>query len=196
MTRAWDPFDIRDRSAEKADERIRINETRASCLESLKREFGDDFLGGFERTDYAARNYGGLLLQDGELSSKENYIKLLGAYPICVTTTGLHGSIGWKMGEYVAFSKAIVSERLTYETPGDFGEGRNYLGFDTAEGCVDAVRELISDAGLRQKIINNNHNYYLKYLKPDVAIKRTLDIALSGQSAGGLAARTTPIRRG
>ena len=57
------------------------------------------------------------------------------------------------MGEYVAFSKAIVAERLTYETTGRVsGQGRDYLGFDTVEGCVDAVRKLFSDAGLRHEI--------------------------------------------
>jgi hypothetical protein len=182
MTRAWDPSDRADRSDEKVRERIRVNETRASCLEALRREFGDDFLGGFERTDYAVRNYRELLLPDDEISLKQNYVKLLGAYPICVSTTGLHRSIPWKMGEYVAFSKAIVSERLSYELPGDFEEGQNFLGFDTAEECVDAARKLFADGDLRGQIMKNNFNYYLKYVEPSHEIQRTLNIGMLGKT--------------
>ncbi len=186
MTRAWDPFDHVDRSDEKTKERIRVNETRARCLEALRQEFGDDFLGGFERTDYAVRNYRELLLNDDEISRKENYVKLLGACPICVSTRGLHQSIGWKMGEYVAFSKAIVSERLSYEIPGDFNEGQNFLGFDTAEECVDAARRLFADEGLRAKIMINNNKYYCEYVEPAHAIQRTCNIGISGRRSGRL----------
>jgi hypothetical protein len=178
ITRAWDPFDHKERSDEKTKERIRLNETRASCLGALRQEFGDDFFGGFERTDYAVRNYRELLLQDDEISLKENYIKLLATYPICVSTNGLHRSIGWKMGEYVAFSRAILSERLCHEIPGDFRDGQNYLGFDTARGCVDAARALFADAASRAQIMENNYNYYNEYVEAKMSIQRTLNIGL------------------
>jgi hypothetical protein len=179
ITRAWDPIDNPDRSREKIGERIRINETRARCIELLRQEFGNRFLGGFVHTDYAARNYNHALLQDNRISAKETYIKLLSQYPVCIATTGLHGSIGWKLGEYVAFSKAIVSERLNYQIPGDFKPRENYLEFDEPKQCVNAVVELLSGAALRYEMMKRNHNYYLTYLKPDAMIRRTLDIGLS-----------------
>jgi hypothetical protein len=183
MTRAWDPFDNSERPDEKIKERVRLNETRARIIELLRQEFGDDFLGGFSHTDYAVRNYGPMLLPDAEISAKENYVRVLGSYPICVATAGLHGSIGWKMGEYVAFSRAIVSETMTCQVPGDFKEGRNYLRFDTAERCVDAARELFSDAGMRRRIMKANHEYYLSRLKPEAMIKMTLEIGLSERTS-------------
>ncbi len=179
MTRAWDPHDAPDRPKEKIAERMLINETRARCIELLRDRFGSGFLGGFAHTDYAARNYGSALLQDREASGKENYIKLLRGHAVCVATTGLHGSIGWKMGEYVAFSKAIVSEKLNYQVPGDFKAGKNYLEFSEPEQCVEAVAELLSNAHLRHGMMKANHLYYLTFLKPDRMIKRTLDLALS-----------------
>lgn len=179
ITRAWDPFDHPDRSEEKVAERMRINETRARCLGLLRREFADCFLGGFWHTDYAARNYANALLPNNEVAEKKNYIKLLTQYPICVTTTGLHGSIGWKMGEYVAFSRAIVSETLKYDVPGVFKQGKNYVGFDEPDQCVNAVHELLSYAGLRHDMMKTNHQYYLSYLKPDAMIRRTLKIGLA-----------------
>ena len=179
ITRAWDPFDHPDRSEEKIAERIGINESRARCIKLLKREFGDSALAGFLHTEYAARHYADILLRDNKISAKGNYIKLLPLYLICVQTTGLHGSIGWKMGEYVAFSRAIVSEKLNYDVPGDFKEGQNFLAFDEPEQCASAVNDLLSDANLRHAMMQANHEYYLNYLKPDVMLRRTLKIALA-----------------
>jgi hypothetical protein len=182
ITRVWDPYDHPDRSEEKVAERIRINETRARCVELLRKEFDDCFLGGLVHTDYAERNYFHALLPDNLISEKKNYVELLKQYPVCVTTTGLHGSIGWKMGEYVAFSRAIVSERLNYEVPGDFEQGQNFLEFHEPERCVNAAHELLSDADLRHDMMMKNHDYYLSYLKPDAMIRRTLEIAFSNRN--------------
>jgi hypothetical protein len=172
ICRTWDPFDVSD--PKKTAERFRLNEMRARCIELLRDEFGSCFLGGFMHDDYAVRNYPHLLLTDNEISKKGNYITLLNRYPIGVTTTGLHDSVGWKMGEYVAFSKAIVSERLNYEVPGHFRAGTNYLEFDEPAQCVEAVRELISNNDLRYEMMKSNHEYYLAYLQPDAMVRKTL----------------------
>lgn len=186
ITRAWDPADNADRSSEKMMERVQLNETRARCIELLRQQFGDRFLGGFIHTDYAQKNYQSALLLDERLAAKENYVKLLSRYPVCIATTGLHGSTGWKMGEYVAFSRAIVSEKLNYQVPGDFLPSENYLEFDDPKRCADEVHRLLSDAALRQRLMKTNHQYYLSYLRPDSMIRRTLDIALSEGGNSGL----------
>jgi hypothetical protein len=46
---------------------------------------------------------------------------------------GLYESNGWKLGEYVAGSKAIVSEHLHYDAPGNFSPEQNYLEFNSAD---------------------------------------------------------------
>ena len=181
ITRTWDPFDNADRSEHKIGERISTNETRAHCIRLLRKEFSDRFLGGFIHTDYAAKNYAGALLSSNEISEKQNYIKLLRQYPVCVTTTGLHGSIGWKMGEYVAFSRAIVSESLNYEVPGDFRQSKNYLAFNEPDQCIKGVHDLLTDDDLRYRMMQANHEYYRRYLKPDAMIRRTLKIGLTGR---------------
>lgn|SRR5882724_457537 len=184
MTRAWDPFDHPERTREKIEERIWINETRAKCIQLLRKEFGPRFMGGLQHTDYAVRNFRDALLPSDQSSAQVNYIRLLSLYPICVATTGLHRSIGWKLGEYVAFSRAIVTERLYSEVPGDFQSGLNYLEFGAPEFCLNAVHRLLSDPDLRLRMMQANHEYYLAYLKPDVMIRRTLQLALTHQAAG------------
>jgi hypothetical protein len=177
MARAWDPFDQLDRAPQRQEERAAINETRARCVLLLRKEFGPAFSGGFKHTEYALKHYRHVLLEDPARASKRNYVELLAAHPICVATTGLHGSIGWKFAEYVAFSKAIVSERLNYEVPGDMVENRNYLEFRTPEECVEKAVELYRDAERRRAMMEANHHYYLEYLRPDQLILRTLEAA-------------------
>jgi hypothetical protein len=174
MARAWDPADQADREHEQREQRVEINQTRARCVVLLRKEFGAAFTGGFKHTPYAIQQYRHVLLDDPSLASKRTYLDLLASHPICVATTGLHGSIGWKFGEYVAFSKAIVSEQLLCSVPGHLTAGMHYLEFHTPEECVEAAVALFEDAELRHKMMNANSDYYNTYLRPDQMIARTL----------------------
>ena len=178
IARAWDPDnDPPGLSVKEKSERGRINEMRAQCIELLRKELGCFFYGGFVQSDYACRNFKELLLENASVSGKKNYIALLKEYPICIATTGLHGSIGWKMGEYVAFAKAIVSERLNCEVPCGFEKELNYLEFDTAEVCLKQTMKLVQNRQIRHKIMFNNRLYFEKCLRPDKLVLRTLNIA-------------------
>lgn len=178
MARAWDPSgEGIDLSAEQKIERRQINETRARCIDLLRKEFGSRFYGGFARTAYAKDNYGKLLLDNELVSGKKTYISLLRQYPICIATTGLHGSIGWKMAEYVAFSKAIVSEKLHSEVPGKFDVGKNYLEFRTPEDCLQETTKLFENSQVRLQMMQDNWVYYKTQLAPDQLVMKTLRIA-------------------
>ena len=79
---------------------------RAQTIEILRETFGSRFNGGFIHTEYAERHFPRQLVADNRYSEQGAYIDLLRRHPICIATAGLHGSVGWKLGEYVAFSKA------------------------------------------------------------------------------------------
>lgn len=178
MTRAWDPEDEPPGlSVEKKVERMQINEMRARCIERLRKELGPNFYGGFAQTKYAIEHYKDLLLESALIAGKRNYLSLLLQNPICIATAGLHGSIGWKLAEYVAFSKSIVSERLESVVPCGFEAHRNYLEFDTPDTCVRQTMKLIEDPQCRQQMMENNWQYYNEHLMPDKLVLRTLNIA-------------------
>ena len=178
MVKPFDPHSKPDRPREKIEERIQINTVRASCIKLLRKEFGNNFYGGFYHTDYSKNNYKEYLMPDSKSSLKKNYIKLLKSFNICVANTGLHGSIGWKFAEYVAFSKAIITEKLNYEIPGDLENGKNYLEFTSPEDCVNKASQLFSDKELRSYIMTNNAKYYQSYLRPDSLVLNTILTAL------------------
>lgn len=174
MSGLWDP----ETTARKyRDERVQINEMRVQCVRRLRKEFGRSFMGGLIPNEYAKKNFPDCLVENERMTLFGNYIRLLRKYPIAVATTGLHNSIGWKFGEYVAFSRAIVSERLHYEAPG-LKSGKHYLEFNTPDECVDSVAKLFSDKSLRDEMMEANHLYYEKYLRPDQLVWNALSIAL------------------
>ncbi len=183
LVAAYDPYDDPARSQEKIDDRIFINETRARCLTLLKDALGPRFTGGFSHSRFTAEHYPDLVVPPGA-SSQQNYLQTLQSFPICVASTGLHGSTGWKLGEYVAFSKAILSERLVYDTPGAFEPGRNYIEFTSPEECLNGAVRLIEDVALRQQLMQSNAAYYRAYLRPDALVRNALTTALEKVGQG------------
>ena len=178
MTKAYDPYDIPNRPPEKIKERDANNEFRAACIRQLRKELGDLFYGGFTHTPYAMKQYPDQLIEARPQGNKKNYLKRVKAFPIGITTIGLHGSNGWKLAEYVALSNAIITEKLLYEVPGQFRENRNYLEFSSVDTCVAQAKKLIKDNVLRAKMMAENHAYYHRYLRPDVLILNALKAAL------------------
>jgi len=177
MTRTWNPYN-KTRKNSKVTERVELNDMRAACITELRREFKDDFFGGFMHTSYAKANYPEALLENNEFSKKKNYVDMLRNYPICISTTGLHSSIGWKFAEYIAFSKAIISEKLNFETSNSLSVGTNYLEFCDLNSCLEATHTLFTDKDLRSLLMKNNALYYHKHLKPDQLILQTILHAL------------------
>jgi hypothetical protein len=178
IARTWDPRANKQRSPEKIAEIEQMNETRAACIRLLRQNFGRHFFGGFVHDDYASRHFHDCLLPHKHLSKPPQYLKLLKKYPIGVATTGLHGSIGWKLAEYVAHAKAVVSEQLTFQVPGDFAPEQNYLAFASPEAAVAQVMRLFDDQDLRYRLMHNNYQYYHAFLRPDALVLHSLLRAL------------------
>jgi hypothetical protein len=177
LTAAYDPYEGPDRSKEKIEDRIHVNETRARCMRALREALGTRFTGGFSASKYTLAHYPDLALPP-EATSQKNYLQTLKSFPICVATTGLHRSNGWKLAEYIAFSKAILTEKLAFEVPGHFKAARNYLEFSSPEECVHGALKLIEDRNLRQALMHNNAAYYQLHLRPDRLIRNALTVAL------------------
>jgi hypothetical protein len=178
MTRAWNPADT-------ADERVRpdivaLNESRAQLIRVARTAFGDRFYGGLLVDDFARRHYPDCLLSTAAAGSKTNFLAQVRRSSICIASTGLWGSIGWKMAEYIAASRAIVSEPLHYELPGDFAAGRNYLEFSTADGLCEAVERLLTSAALRREMMHANWAYYHGWVRPDAFVQRTIRTVVEG----------------
>jgi hypothetical protein len=175
FTRLWDPANVIDIYKEDCNN---VNNMRIGCVRALRREFGERYNGGLQANPYTLRVARDLIV-DEKLTAKANYLKLTRQAGICITTLGVVGSNGWRIGEFIAGAKAIVCEKLRYPVPGDFLPGKNYLEFTTPEECVAQVKILMDDPALRFHLMQNNSLYYHAYLRPDKLIWNTLHAVLA-----------------
>lgn len=172
-TRLWNP----DETNQKHNKELRekINNQRIEYILACKKEFGKSFTGGLFDDEYTNKKAKSLILPT-KVSNKKNYLDILKKHNICIATTGLHKSIGWKMGEYIAASRAIVSETLNYDVPGNFVNKKNYLEFDNSDNLLEKLEYLLSKPRETEQIMTNNYNYYKNYLHPEQLILNTLKI--------------------
>ena len=155
-----------------------INASRIASIKACKEAFGDRFIGGVYDNS-TSHKYAPDLIVSNEYTHKLKFLELVRKSNICIGTTGLHNSIGWKMGEYVAASRAIISEPLQYELPGNFEEGTNYLKFENTDELVNKIEHLLTDRKKLQEMMISNYEYYKAYLKPDKMILNSLQQVLS-----------------
>ena len=120
-----------------------------------------------------------MVVTDNTVTSKRSYLTLMKRHPVCVATTGLHGSNGWKLAEYVACARAVLTEPLRYEVPGSFSRNQNYLEFTTPGECLQRAEELMLDDTVRTRLMRNNADYYRSSLRPDALVFNALSLALA-----------------
>ena len=174
LTRVWDHDDDPGRSDEKRRHFMELNAMRAECVRRLRKAFGSRFSGGLADTPLARSLFPDAIFREPALTRKKAYLNLVKSHSIGVTTGGLHGSLGGKLGEYVAMSRAVVTERLECRVAGNFREGTHFLSFATPEQCVDQVKLLMEDRATRTAMMAANHRYYRDYLDPTRVIANAL----------------------
>ena len=166
LARLWDDQEPGFSDEENA-ERTYINNMRIEIIRALRKQYGDRFIGGLN-DNALSRAWAPDLIMPAQYTERRKYLKLLHSSDICIGSMGLFESIGWKTGEYVAAAKAIVNEKMHFTVTGDFEEGKNYLSFQTAQECLDAVRSLMEDPQRLYEMKLANERYYREYLRPDM----------------------------
>ena len=96
---------------------------------------------------------------------------------IGIYTRGLHHSLAFKLGEYLASSKCIVTEPLRNELPSPLVPGKNYLEFSTPQECMQRCEQLLDDHDLANQMRRNNWEYYQREVRPDRHVLRCLERA-------------------
>lgn len=167
----WDPDEVK--SPELKMQRESINEDRITFVRACKSEFGPQFTGGIQISEYSQKIAKDILVPT-EITNKRNFLSSIKSHNICIATSGLHNSIGWKFAEYIAASRAIISEPLHYKVPGDFDIGKNYLSFESPRELISNIHSLLNDKEKMQSMMLENYNYYNNYVDSEILILNTL----------------------
>ncbi|MEY8848965.1 hypothetical protein AB9K26_09125 [Psychroserpens sp. XS_ASV72] len=167
----WNPDQVNSNTLK--EQRQQINNDRMAFVRACKAEFGDRFTGGIQIDAYSQKVANDILVPL-KITKKENFLNAIKEHNICIATTGLHNSIGWKFAEYTAASRAIISEPLHYELPGGFKENKNYLSFNTTDELISNIHDLLTNTDKMKSMMVENHRYYTNYVDSEKMILNTL----------------------
>ena len=170
-TRLWDTSDCPECSTAELEH---INNMRIDIIRNLRKLYPNQVYTGLSANKLAKELAPELILSKRK-TLRANYLKAMTKADICIGSMGLHKSVGWKTGEYIAAAKAIVNETLHYEMLGDFIPGQNYLEFTSLSSCLECVEELINDPQHVYDMKLRNRDYYLNYLRPDMQVLRAIE---------------------
>ena len=174
LTRLWDPEEPAvQQYPELQAEWRQVNADRIELLHRLQSAFPAQFTGGVSDNACARRQCPELILPD-KLTGKRAYLHRMQHTEICVASTGLHGSTGWKLAEYVAAGRAIVTEPLRYTLPGGFEEGKNYKTYTSPAECEEQLRQLLADPAAILAMAQHNAAYYQTWLRPEQQVRQAL----------------------
>jgi glycosyltransferase involved in cell wall biosynthesis len=96
----------------------------------------------------------------------------------------------FKLAEFLALGKAIISTPISRELPEPLCHGEHVHYVD---GSVDALREAITkiagDREYRTHLEQNAHDYYIRHLRPKIVVERLLDHCHHGTTHAGRSRR-------
>jgi len=155
----------------------KIHRERSTLIKLLKKELGNDFLGGMVPGEVANRHYKDCLTSLP--TDPVSYVAQIKKSAICIYTKGLQNSPARKLPEYLSQGKCIVAERFNTELPVPLENGKNIMFYDSPEQCIEICKTLLNDSEKVQNLSKNARAYFEKYIHPTQNTKRILELMLN-----------------
>jgi glycosyltransferase involved in cell wall biosynthesis len=113
------------------------------------------------------------------------YIEKTKKSAVAFNTPAVHGCLGWKLAEFLALGKAIISTEVGRILPAPFVHGEHVHFVDGSETSIrEAVTRITSDDIYRAKLESGAREYYEAYLAPGKVIERIMHAAVNGIITG------------
>jgi glycosyltransferase involved in cell wall biosynthesis len=136
----------------------------------------------FMRPGYHAPGYEGIT--QPKSAGHRTYIEKTKASCVVFNTPSVHSCHSWKLGEYLALGKAIISLPIIRDLPSPLVHG---VHVHYVDGTPDSMREAVmlirEDAAYRARLEANAREYHDRYLAPAVMMKRLLAIDQANATA-------------
>ncbi|MFL9831979.1 hypothetical protein ABS764_14095 [Flavobacterium sp. ST-87] len=149
------------------------NDYRALFIECCKENRKVVFEGGFaSRTDGNNLGYDNLVTS-AKIPLKV-YVKKIKKSAIVFNTPAVLSCHGWKLAEFLALGKAIITTPHFNELPADLLNYEHLIYANNKETIQKAIDELITDENLKKQIQIAGREYFEEYLAPEAVIKKIL----------------------
>jgi hypothetical protein len=154
-----------------------VNVDRAALIESARELEGIHFEGGFVPIGRLTRKRPAAGLEDLTAARQYRhgaYLRHMRKSAFAVNTPAVHDCLGWKLGEFLALGKAVISLPLTRVMPGTFEHGEQVHFIENTAQAPAAMRTLLDDDGYRRHLEHGARTYWETYLEPSALVRRIM----------------------
>lgn len=106
--------------------------------------------------------------------SMATYLKKIKKSVLVFNTQSVCGCLGWKLPEFLAMGKCIISTPLDKEMPGEFLPGKHYFLVSNMDEIAIAIQYLKEHREVRERLEQNSKAYFDQYLSPTAVISRLI----------------------
>jgi glycosyltransferase involved in cell wall biosynthesis len=150
------------------------NSYRALFMDLCPRTPGLKFEGGFPPRDDGYTPYEHLLMSQRVPFTV--YIEKTKKSALVFNTPAVHGCLGWKLAEFLALDKAIISTDIARILPAPFEHEKDIHFVDGSEESIrNAINRITSDDAYRAKLETGAREYYDAYLAQARVIERIMN---------------------
>lgn len=148
---------------------VYTNPLRYSFMKAAKKS-ADQFEGGFFSTknNIEYEKYKDMVF-DTYIDPSE-YLRKVKKSMYVFNTPAVHNCHGWKLGEYLAMGKVIISTPIGNKLPVDLRNNEDVLIVNSSEDIEKAIIAL-KDSNFREKLSENSYTYFEKYVSPLAVIE-------------------------
>lgn len=151
---------------------LTTNQHRANFMQECIANTNVNFEGGFApgKETYFPK-YKSLFLK--KKYSHFQYLENIKKSFVVFNTPAVQNCFGWKLAEYLAMGKAIISTPINNLLPSPLVNGKHIHFVDGTEKSINNAINLIqSDIDYRRLLERNSRDYFFKYLSPKSIIDR------------------------
>jgi hypothetical protein len=126
----------------------------------------------------AAKQIPGVRFDGGLLEQRmphNEYLRRTARSAVAFNSPAVHDCLGWKLGEYLALGKAIISIAINRQLPVPLVHGEHlHLVADDDDAMSAAVEQLTTDHEYRRHLETGARQWYERYLRPRAVATRLL----------------------
>ncbi len=151
------------------------NDFRANFMNVVKGVEGLRFEGGFApRPDHSVKGYEAL--EGKPFEPMDVYMRKIMDSLVVFNTPAVKKCHGWKLPEFLAWGKAIITTPMLRMLPAPLVDGEDVIVTDGSIGDLsEKIEAIMTDPALRRRLEQNARKYYDTYLTPERVISRILE---------------------
>jgi glycosyltransferase involved in cell wall biosynthesis len=152
-----------------------VNKFRANFIRASKKLSGIHFEGGLlpQKNRSSEKLFSDVIYKSYKQMPGGEYVRKTKKSVLVFNTPSFWNCHGWKLGEYLAMGKAIISTPLYNDLPVPLVHGENihFVYDDSLESIQEAIEEIINNHDYRKRLEIGARKYWETYGTPEKSLE-------------------------